>query len=167
MEDKNEITTKIIRLQNSFEDFVWTLENRVLQFISQDWSTTLNSDPDNFENYVRGLAGVAGLVIFSVQDHGPLLSNAGFPAKAKQYMLGNPISAVKITKLDLGAALYAPLRILVYQDGEGDVFVCYDLPSSLFSRFGDAVRNLVKGLDDLIYQTVIQADNSSLYSPAP
>lgn len=54
-----------------------------------------------------------------------------------QYLLGNPLFAVEMTRYAIGAALYAPLRVLIYETEEGQTCVEYDLPSSLFGQFGD------------------------------
>jgi hypothetical protein len=37
----------------------------------------------------------------------------------------------------LGAALYAPLRVVLYEDPRGRAIFEYDRPSSFFGQFGD------------------------------
>ena len=59
------------------------------------------------------------------------------------------------TRHALGAALYAPLRVLISEDDAGRTCPDYDLPSSLFGRLGDeritrVARTLDKKLSDLI-----------------
>jgi uncharacterized protein (DUF302 family) len=53
-----------------------------------------------------------------------------------QYLVGNPLFAVEMTRYDLAAGLYAPLRVLIYE-AEGATRLEYDRPSSLFGQFGD------------------------------
>lgn len=79
----------------------------------------------------------AKLSIFLCRDHGSLLQIAGRPANAVQYEIGNPLTATKMTRHRLAAGLYAPLRVILYENQEGRaVFEC-DKPSSLFQQFDD------------------------------
>src|ERR1700747_605643 len=81
--------------------------------------TTLNkdfeTDPRSGEARLKASAGEEGLMLFNVLEHGKLLNIVGFPRKAKQYDLGNPLIAMTMTRYDIRAALYAPLRVLVYE----------------------------------------------------
>jgi hypothetical protein len=56
------------------------------------------------------------LSIFTARDHGGLLRTAGLARKAVQYEIGNPLTATRMTQLELPAALYAPLRVLLYEN---------------------------------------------------
>ena len=77
------------------------------------------------------------LSIFLERDHGSLLEIAGHRRNAIQYDIGNPLTASKMTRHDLGAALYAPLRVVLFEDQQGKAVFEYDKPSSFFSQFGD------------------------------
>ena len=77
------------------------------------------------------------LAIVSARDHGGLLRTAGLARRALQYEVGNPLTATRMTQHRLSAALYAPLRILLYENGAGRAVFEYDRPSSLFGQFGD------------------------------
>jgi Domain of unknown function DUF302 len=74
------------------------------------------------------------LSIFLDRDHGALLQIAG---GARQYEIGNPLTASKMTRHQLPAALYAPLRVILYEGGNGRRIFEYDKPSSFFGQFGD------------------------------
>jgi len=50
------------------------------------------------------------LSIFGARDHGALLQIVGSRRNALQYDIGNPLTASKMTRHQLPAALYAPLR---------------------------------------------------------
>ncbi|MFZ8332610.1 DUF302 domain-containing protein, partial [Staphylococcus aureus] len=56
--------------------------------------------------------------------------------RAIQFEVGNPSTAATMTRHDLGAALYAPIRILVREDGAGTA-IEYDRPTSTFGSLGD------------------------------
>ena len=77
------------------------------------------------------------LSIFLARDHGALLQIAGAKKNAVQYEIGNPLTASKMTRYRLPAALYAPLRVVLYEDEQGHGIFEYDKPSSLFGQFGD------------------------------
>jgi uncharacterized protein (DUF302 family) len=78
------------------------------------------------------------LFIFLKRDHGALLQVAGRRRKALQYEIGNPLTATRMTRHKLPAALYAPLRIVLYENETGGATFEYDKPSTLFGQFGDA-----------------------------
>ena len=42
-----------------------------------------------------------------------------------------------MTQYDIRASLYAPLRVLIYENDEGKTCVEYDKPSSLFGQFAN------------------------------
>ena len=77
------------------------------------------------------------LSIFSERDHGALLQIAGRRRNALQYEIGNPFTASKMTRHQLPAALYAPLRVLLFEDEQGRGIFEYDKPSSFFGQYGD------------------------------
>jgi uncharacterized protein (DUF302 family) len=88
------------------------------------------------------------LSIFLIRDHGVLLQIAGRPRQAVQYEIGNPLTASKMTRNRLSAALYAPLRVVLFEDEDGRSVFEYDKPSSLFGQFGDdRVTEVGRSLD--------------------
>ncbi len=77
------------------------------------------------------------LSIFGERDHGALLQIAGRIRNAMQYEIGNPLTASKMTRYQLPAALYAPLRVVLFEDEQGRGIFEYDKPSSYFGQYGD------------------------------
>ena len=127
-------------------------------------------DPDVYEGLVAGedadgararieaMAGPSGFMLFGTQDHGSLLRLAGQQWKAIQYVVGNPLFALQMTQHDIRAGLYAPLRVLVYEDGQGKTCVEYDRPSSLFGQFGnDRIAPTAAMLDKKLEALVAEA----------
>jgi uncharacterized protein (DUF302 family) len=102
-------------------------------------------DPSIFETLARGDQARAQayhdngpkLSIFLSRDHGARLEIAGAKKNAVQYEIGNPLTATKMTRYQLAAALYAPLRVVLFEDEQGHGIFEYDKPSSLFGQFGD------------------------------
>jgi uncharacterized protein (DUF302 family) len=88
------------------------------------------------------------LSIFLFRDHGRVLKIIGRSSNAVQYEIGNPFTASKMTRYRLAAGLYAPLRVILYEDEMGGSIFEYDKPSSLFGQFGDEqVTAVAHGLD--------------------
>src|SRR5580700_1560894 len=77
------------------------------------------------------------LSIFEVRDHGALLRIWGSRRNALQYEIGNPLTASRMTRHQLAAALYAPLRVVLFEDEQGRGILEYDRPSSFFSQYDD------------------------------
>jgi uncharacterized protein (DUF302 family) len=149
-----------IRLGSPFDAFTSSLET-LLHHLEVEYADDIAADPRKVDNHLKALEGSTGLLIFNIQNHGALLNMAGRPQKAKQYVIGNPRVAVRMTVHDIRAALYAPLRIVVYEDSEGVAIVEYDLPSSLFGQFGnEAVSAVAKELDDKLLNAITLADKA-------
>lgn len=114
------------------------------------------------EKAIGEQAGSSGFMIFAMYDHGALLNIRNAPRKAKQYVVGNPLIAARMTEHDIRAALYAPLRVLVYEDDDSQLNVEYDLPSTVFGQFHDAkVDEVAKELDGKL-ANLVQASSSLL-----
>jgi uncharacterized protein (DUF302 family) len=94
-------------------------------------------DPEAAKARIEAMAGPSGFMLFGTTDHGALLRLAGRKRKAVQYVVGNPLLALRMTQHDVRAGLYAPLRVLLYESDEGKTCVEYDRPSSLFGQFRD------------------------------
>ncbi|WP_336490342.1 DUF302 domain-containing protein [Methylobacterium nigriterrae] len=104
------------------------------------------------------LANAAPLSIFGSRDHGGLLSIADLRRKAVQYDIGNPLTASRMTRHALSAALYAPIRVLLREATDGQVAFEYDRPVSTFGQFKNAmVDPVAQGLDDALKATLMAA----------
>jgi uncharacterized protein (DUF302 family) len=107
---------------------------------------------------VEAMAGPSGFMLFATHNHGALLRLAGQKRKAIQYIVGNPLFALQMTQHDIRASLYAPLRVLVYEDDGGKTCVEYDRPSSLFGQFGnERIRPTAAMLDNKLEALVAAA----------
>jgi uncharacterized protein (DUF302 family) len=123
-------------------------------------------DPRIAEHLASGDAAAASayqkngpaLSIFLERDHGALLAIAGQARNAIQYEIGNPLTASTMTRHRLSAALYAPLRIVLWEDSDGHAVIEYDKPSSLFGQFGDAeVTEVGRYLDHALETALLTA----------
>jgi hypothetical protein len=95
------------------------------------------------------------LSIFEERDHGSLLQIWGRRRNAVQYEIGNPLTASKMTRYQLAAALYAPLRVVLFEDEKGRGIFEYDRPSSLFRQYGDERVTEVGRYLDATLETIL------------
>src|SRR5262249_11236761 len=135
-------------VQAAFERRLGRFEPDVYQALAE------GGDPAAVRARLEAMAGSSGFMLFGTSDHGTLLRTVGRQGKAVQYVIGNPPFAVEMTRHAIGAALYAPLRVLIYEAEDGRTCIVYDRPSSLFGQFGDervdsVAAALDQKLDDL------------------
>jgi hypothetical protein len=164
METIISVSHQAIDLQRSFEDFTTALEGLLVHFDPASLDLT-GSDLQRAEQQLAALGSYENLTLFGVQNHGALFHLLGAPKKAKQYAIGNPLIALQMTQHDLRAALYAPLRVLVYEAENHQVRAEYDLPSSLFGQFqNDAVKAVAQNLDAKLLKLLRHADSLTMPS---
>ena len=90
-----------------------------------------------------------GFMIHFIAAQGDLLALEGRHLQGSVYYLGNVIAAAQMTKLNFGAALYAPLRLNVYENAQGGTTFEYDKPSTQFGQFHNIdIDKVAKSLDD-------------------
>jgi uncharacterized protein (DUF302 family) len=122
----------------AFEDVTNAFERQLGKFDPDvRKGATDTGDTEAAKAKIEAMAGPSGFMLFSTQDHGALLRLAGQKRKAIQYVVGNPLIALQMTQHDIRASLYAPLRVLIYETGDGKTCLEYDKPSSLFGQFGN------------------------------
>jgi uncharacterized protein (DUF302 family) len=161
MERKIEVRHVSLEISADFESFTQTLEQSLGRF-DYSLSKDLETDPRSVEERLKASAGEEDLMLFSVQEHGKLLNIIGSPRKAKQYVLGNPLIAITMTRHDIRAGLYAPLRVLVYEADDRSTRIEFDQPSSLFGQFNNpAVTTVARSLDTKLANLIKKAERSA------
>jgi uncharacterized protein (DUF302 family) len=76
------------------------------------------------------------LMVYATIDTTQGMALAGHSVKAVEYLLGNHVIAETMFRHDSRALLYAPLRVLLYSDDDGDAVFSMDQPSAVFAGFG-------------------------------
>jgi uncharacterized protein (DUF302 family) len=110
------------------------------------------------------IQGEAGLTLFSVATHGDWLQIQNGARKALQFVIGNVLISTQMTRYEPAAGLYAPLRVMLYENAAGTATFEYDRPSTLFGQYDDAhVTAIARDLDLKIYQVLYSA---AIGSPA-
>jgi uncharacterized protein (DUF302 family) len=90
-----------------------------------------------------------GFMIHFVAEQGDLAALDGTRRQGNVYYLGNVIAAAQLTKVNFSAALYAPLRLNVYENAHGGTTFEYDKPSTQFGQFHNVdIDNIARRLDD-------------------
>jgi uncharacterized protein (DUF302 family) len=84
---------------------------------------------------LKELEALPALSTFGFRDHGALLGIVGPRRRSIQYDIGNPLTASKMTRYNISAGLYAPIRVLLREDSNGEVAFEYDRPVSMFGQF--------------------------------
>ena len=79
--------------------------------------------------------GTSGFTILSKIEPGALLRLSGKPTRATQYAIGNPLLAIQMIEHAPEAALYAPLRLVVYENRAGKAVVAYERFTSQLAQY--------------------------------
>jgi uncharacterized protein (DUF302 family) len=156
METIAQISHIKLPLKGTYEAFKTNFET-LLNRLEYNWSDKLATDLDGVKKHLKEVAGDTGLMIFDDQEHGLLLAYYNRHANAIQYSVGNPLVALEMTKHDIRTGLYAPIRVLIYEDQEAQLFAEYDLPSSQFGQFDEAVLPTAHGLDKKLKEVILNA----------
>jgi uncharacterized protein (DUF302 family) len=159
--DATRITVEHVRVATDqpFEKVTKTFEEQTGRFDPGAYQhLNAGADPGEVRAKIKAMEGPSGFMLFKTSDHGALLRLAGQKKKAIQYLVGNPLFALQMTEHDIRASLYAPLRVLIYENEQGQTCVEYDKPSSLFGQFGNSnVTGVARMLDRKLDQLVDKA----------
>ena len=92
------------------------------------------TESDSWQSYqerVQSHVGPSGLMLFGLFDHGAWVTKAGIDRKVLRVILGNPLIAITMLRHDVSAGLFAPVELLVADEGQGRSSLTYVRPSSL------------------------------------
>lgn len=160
MEKTNPVRHIVVELISTFDEFAQNLESAAGKF-DEPVLLEIDTDPEQAKAKLEAMAGREGLMIFSRLDHGQLLKLYGIHIKSFVYSIGNPLVAGSMTQMKTAAGLYAPIRVIVYQEPGKPLTVEYDQPSSFFGQFGDEVGAVGLALDKKLHDLIVYADLSS------
>lgn len=147
--EQHEMTRVDIATGMPFDQFVDALEKAAPPVDRAAFAKIAESGGD----WVDVLAAAAKnapneLMVYAKIDATELFSLAGHRTRAAEYLIGNHVIAETMFRHDAKALLYAPLRMLVYTDGEGDAIFTMDQPGPAFGSLGiDEVSKVGEGLD--------------------
>lgn len=134
----NNITVKTL--------FIITLLTPMLSFasgaIKKPSSYSVQETMDKFETLVKS----KGMGVFARVDHTKNATGVEMTMNAAQVLIfGNPKGGTILMKDDPATSLDLPLRVAVYEDNDGNVWISYHNPQAL--KNGYAITNGSKVLD--------------------
>jgi uncharacterized protein (DUF302 family) len=92
---------------------------------------TATGDWQSYREHVESHVGPSGFMLFGLIDHGAWITKAGIGRKVLRVILGNPLIAITMLRHDVEAGLFAPVELLIADEGEGRSSLTYVKPSSL------------------------------------
>jgi hypothetical protein len=117
---------------------------------------------EQFEQAITAHTGPSGLMLFFKAEHSylPLL---GKNSRATQYTIGNALLASRMTRYAPEIALYAPLKLVVYQDEAGRTSVAYDSFVSLLVQYrNEEITRTAKQVEQKLVALVAEVTLTSL-----
>ncbi|MEY2463754.1 MAG: hypothetical protein QOH64_1892 [Acidimicrobiaceae bacterium] len=111
---------------------------------------------------LRQLIDEKALVLFAVIDHSGEASRAGLEMNdTKLVIFGSPMAGTPVMVAAPLAALDLPLRLLVWEDDDGAVWVSYNSPDYLAERhhLGEDLRGRLQPIDAISDAVVSQNDD--------
>ena len=148
----------VVASDRSYEQVIEALEAQL--GLRADWEEIARTPNATFEQAVQLVEqqlGTSGFTILSKIEPGALLTLSGKPTRAAQYAIGNPLLAIQMIEHAPEVALYAPLRLVVYENRAGKAVVAYERFTSQLAQYPypevAAVAQLVEHkLDELVAQ---------------
>jgi uncharacterized protein (DUF302 family) len=130
----HQVTRLVFDIDVPFDDFRHRYEAAVPSFDINDLSLF-----EGWDSVLERTAELApnGFLLYGRVDAGPLMALAGHKTRCITYLMGNHTIAETMFGHDPGVMLYAPLRTVLYEDGDGNVHFAIDQPSTRFDSFGN------------------------------
>jgi uncharacterized protein (DUF302 family) len=101
------------------------------QPVSLDDVAKATTDWESYQQQVEPYVGPSGFMLFTLFDHGAWIKKAGIDRTVLRVVLGNPLIAITMLRHEVSAGLFAPVEVLLVDEGEGRSSLTYVKPSSL------------------------------------
>src|SRR5208337_2976599 len=96
-----------------------------------------NHSVDQTVEKLKGILATKGVAVFALVDHSGEAEKVGLKMRpTKLLIFGNPKAGTPLMVAAPSVAIDLPLKILVWEDGEGKVWVSYNSPAYLQQRHG-------------------------------
>ena len=100
-------------------------------------STPSNHSVDQTVEKLKGILQAKGVALFALVDHSGEAEKAGMEMRpTKLLIFGSPKAGTPLMLAAPSIAIDLPLKILVWEDGQGKVWVSYNSPAYLQERHG-------------------------------
>ena len=96
-----------------------------------------NHSVDETAERLKGILQVKGITLFALVDHGGEAAKAGIKMRpTKLLIFGSPKAGTPLMLAAPRIAIDLPLKILIWEDAQGKVWVTYNSPVYLQERHG-------------------------------
>jgi uncharacterized protein (DUF302 family) len=96
-----------------------------------------NHSVDNTVEKLKGILQAKNITLFALVDHSGEAAKAGMKMRpTKLLIFGNPKGGTPVMLAAPSIAIDLPLKILIWEDGQGKVWVTYNSPAYLQKRHG-------------------------------
>jgi uncharacterized protein (DUF302 family) len=99
--------------------------------VSLDDLAKASNNWGSYQEQVEPHVGPSGFMLFKLIDHGAWITKAGIDRRVLRVILGNPLIAITMLRHDVTAGLFAPVEVLLVDEGDGRSSLTYAKPSSL------------------------------------
>jgi uncharacterized protein (DUF302 family) len=107
-----------------------TIENGIISIPS-------NHSVDQIAKKLKGILEAKGVTLFAVVDHSGEAEKVEMKMRpTKLLIFGNPKAGTPLMMAAPSSAVDLPLKILIWEDGQGKVWVSYNAPAYLQRRHG-------------------------------
>jgi uncharacterized protein (DUF302 family) len=94
-----------------------------------------NHSVDETVERLKGILQAKGITLFALVDHSGEAAKAGMKMRpSKLFIFGNPKGGTPVMLAAPNSAIDLPLKILVWEDVQGKVWITYNSPSYLQER---------------------------------
>jgi uncharacterized protein (DUF302 family) len=101
------------------------------------WSISSNFSVDETLERLKRTLQEKGVMIFAIVDHSGEADKVGLKMPpTKLVIFGNPKAGTPLMLAAPSIAIDLPLKMLIWQDGQGEVWVSYNGPEYLLERHG-------------------------------
>jgi uncharacterized protein (DUF302 family) len=111
-----------------------------------------NNSVDETVEKLKAILQAGGITLFALVDHSGEAAKAGMEMRpTKLLIFGNPKAGTPVMLAAPHSALDLPLKILIWEDPQGEIWVTYNSPSYLQQRHNlppELLRN-VSGIEAL------------------
>jgi uncharacterized protein (DUF302 family) len=117
-----------------------------------------NHPVDETVTRLKKILEAKGITVFAIIDHGGEAAKVGMKMPpTKLVIFGSPKSGTPLMLAAPSTAIDLPLKILVWEDGQGKVWISYNSPEYLMQRHGlppDLLQNV-----SVVETLAAEADN--------
>jgi uncharacterized protein (DUF302 family) len=133
----NSIIRVFVRTNKAYDAVIAAFEREVGHWDAEVAARLVaeNADWEEVREAVGRMAGHQGLMIIAKVNQGEIASLSGTPRQCAVYLVGNPVIATDILKIDIRAGMLVPFRVEIFEEG-GGCALSYDLPSSFLASLG-------------------------------